>query len=905
MKRRNFVKTSAAAVGLIGSLPEVETIMAEKAPAPQKKDAPLADNRHAEYLERVQKSQLSPGSLAGKKYLIQPMPVDERLNRKLIPQHGFCSIAPGELVSEALISGNGTMNIELLGNPFSEQILFHHESLVMPWKKPLEAPDVSKIFPEVRQMLLDGKTKEAVALALKHMNETPVKQDTEPHLTVPAFLMKIDLPASASPKNYIRTVDFETGELKVFWIDEKGDWLRRVFTSRPDNVVVQWLTAPEGSRMNIRITQQKSASWTMSSGMDWGALKGIGSTDPDMSAFANLAAVQKDLAPAGVEKCKVRQEIDGQWLIYKCLLDESIDHSGYAGLTRVISKDGTVRSEKGSMVVDNATSVILVTRIEYFDDYSDLKVESVRMEVEKITPDYSLLLENHHKAQSEILHRVKVNFGGAEQNGMSAEELLADQRTRPDFSPALLEKVYEMGRYWFLLNAGKYPAIAPGINSTINLLMAGAVQGDMTEGTRSFFKWMDEIAPDCRKNASNVFGFGGTSYPLFPGKGTGASFYYTSNTDIGLWPYWISSSGWLARNFWEHYLVTGDVDFLRDRVVPVYKEIAQFYEDFLTITDLEGNYIFVPSVSPENIPRNIDPSGPILVNATMDIAVCRDVLSCLIEASETLGIETGNIEKWKTMLSKMPPYHLELDGTLKEWSWPSLQEHYSHRHVSHLYGVWPGDDIDPDGTPELALAAEIANRRRTFDTMSTAVAGETLPAYGRCHRALAGARLKDNIIVDVQLRQLLEQGYVSPSLRCSREPYGIPVPDAHGGIPAIIHEMLLYSRPGIIEILPALPESLMKGSISGLLSRSFARINNLEWDMSKRMVDLTITSLRNQDVVLIARKGIEDITSSSESIGSFRKGKADCILHLKANEQVKFHLELGENNIMDWVAFAK
>ena len=99
----------------------------------------------------------------------------------------------------------------------------------------------------------------------------------------------------------------------------------------------------------------------------------------------------------------------------------------------------------------------------------------------------------------------------------------------------------------------------------------------------------------------------------------------------------------------------------------------------------------------------------------MDIAVCREVLVNLIQASEILGIEADSVPKWKAMLAKMPPYLLELDGTLKEWAWPTLQEHYSHRHVSHLYGAWPGDEIDPDRTPQLARAAVIADRRRTFD----------------------------------------------------------------------------------------------------------------------------------------------------------------------------------------------
>ena len=187
--------------------------------------------------------------------------------------------------------------------------------------------------------------------------------------------------------------------------------------------------------------------------------------------------------------------------------------------------------------------------------------------------------------------------------------------------------------------------------------------------------------------------------------------------------------------------------------------------------------------------------------------------------------------------------------------------------------------------------------------MPKGVAGETLAAYTRCHRALVGTRLKDNIIVDIQLRQLIEQGYVSNSLRCSREPYGVPVPDAQAGIPAIIMEMLLYSRPGVIEILPALPHSLTKGSINGMLARTFARINKLSWDMDARKVDLTITSLRKQNITLIARYGIEEISASDGVLAStFQRGKADCEINLPENKPVKIHLKLGNHKPMDWVS---
>ncbi len=671
--------------------------------------------------------------------------------------------------------------------------------------------------------------------------------------------------------------------------------------------MVQLLTAPAGQSVNVRITLQKSGEWTMTSGTTWGNRPARG-------------------ASKGPEAGDVRQDFTEQRLIYKCILDPSVDNSGYAGVTRVVRTGGSAKMDGSSLVIENASSVMLLTRIEYFPDFSDDKAEALRQAVEGITPDYSALLERHRAVQSEMLNRVKVDFGGASQFGMSAEELLADQRSRPDYSPALLEKIFEMGRHGFILTSGKNPGIAAETSFSINLQTpglepadirrgeetrpagpgllqtAGVVQGGLRENAEAYFNWIESLAADCRANAKNIFGFRGASYPLWPQQGMGVKYYYANGSATGsLWPYWISAGGLAYRPFWDYYLATGDLEFLRKRVAPGLKDLALFYEDFLTSTDKNGNYIFTPSFSPENTPTSTDPAGPVLVNATMDIAVCREVLTNLIQACEILGIEADGVAKWKEMLAKMPPYLLEPDGTLKEWAWPTLQERYAHRQASHLYGVWPGDEIDPDRTPQLARAAVIADRRRTFDVMSTAVSGETLAAYARCHRALVGARLKDNIIVDVQLRQLLEQGYVSTTLRCSREPYGAPVPDAQGGIPAIIMEMLAYSRPGVIEVLPALPSSLIKGSIAGLLSRTFARIDKLAWDMEARTVNLTITSLKKQDITLIARHGIEKISVSGGVLAAKPKpGEADCELHLPEGKPVEIQLKLGRRSPLDW-----
>jgi len=248
------------------------------------------------------------------------------------------------------------------------------------------------------------------------------------------------------------------------------------------------------------------------------------------------------------------------------------------------------------------------------------------------------------------------------------------------------------------------------------------------------------------------------------------------------------------------------------------------------------------------------------------------------------------------MLAKMPPYLMEPDGTLKEWAWPTLEERYSHRHISHLYGAWPGDEIDPDRTPKLALAALMADRRRV---------PERLAAHGRCHRALVGARLKDCYMVDTELRQLIEQGYVATTLRCSHDPYAFPMPDAQGGIPTIMMEMLLYSRPGVIEVLPALPETLVRGSIKGMLARTFARVDTLEWDMAAGTADLTLTSLKDQEIALIVRYGIATIAAPAGILAKAPGPDAvSCQLHLPKDKPVRIRLTLGRRKPLDWVARA-
>jgi alpha-L-fucosidase 2 len=890
MKRRDFVKTSMVAAGLAGSPELLQPLKASESSPPkppgqvsEATGAAREENRSAEYLRRVQDDKFLPkppvvveSSRPGGGR-ISPMPLAERIRRKIVPQRGFCSLAPG---SGALLSGNGAMSVELTCDPYTEQIPFRHEMLYTPRRRPAEAPKIAEIFPQVRQMLLDGKYHEAAAFAYQKWHENPIQGGGMGFGAGGGFSMRLESPSTATVRDYLRTVDFESTEVKVHWTDERGNWARRTFASRPDNVVVQWLTAPKGQSVNVRIAVAA------------GGGGGRGGADAARGGGGMPAA-------RGGGAGNAQMDFNEQRLIYKGRLDPSVDNRGYAGVTRVVRDGGSARMDGNTLVIENAASVMLFTRIDYFPDYNEDKVEAIRQALEQLTPDYPALLARARKVQSEMLDRVTMDFGGAAQYAMSCEEVLSDQRSSPGYSGVFLEKLFDMCRYWFILTTGKYCSMSAEVNANINLQLAPMVLGYHREGEEAYFDWMESLVSDFRTNTKNIFGMRGTHYALAPSKewGVETMFDHAGSATTGeTWPhpYWLAGGPWCVRPFWDHYLVTGDVEFLRNHVVPAYRELALFYEDFLTVTDKDGNYVFVPSFSPENNPGNLNPSCMLVINSSMDIAVCREVLTNLIQACETLGTDAGSVPKWRAMLAKLPPYLLEPDGALKEWSWPSLAERYVQRHISHLYGAWPGDEIDPDRTPQLAKAVLIANRHRV---------PERLAGHGVCHRALVGARLKDSYMVDSELRQLIETGWVGPTLRCSHDPYaGFGAPDAQGGIPTIMMEMLAYSRPGVIEVLPALPPSLVKGAMNGTRLRTFARLDKLAWDMEARTVNLTVTSVRKQDVTLIARYGIEAITAPADILAAKPpSGSATCDLHLPQGKPVEIHLKLGKRNPLDWV----
>ena len=303
-----------------------------------------------------------------------------------------------------------------------------------------------------------------------------------------SFTMRIETPGAEPVADYLRTADFESTELKVHWTDSRGQWTRQLFASRPDDVVVQRLVAPAGQPLNVKVSMQR----TVFSGRGPSA----GLTRPGASR-----ATRADHGPAGLHAGAAHSEGSA-----RCRRRQQ-------RLRRrdVVLNGGTARIDGGTLIVEHAASLTLLTRIAHLPDYSEDCVDAVYKSLEQIVPDYDALLGRARSVQSEMLHRVSVDFGGAAQHGLSSEELLSEQRSSPGYCAAFLETLFDMCRYWFILSSGRFLTVSALTNININLQTAPGVQGDHREGMDAYFAWMESLYPDYRSNARNIFGMRGST----------------------------------------------------------------------------------------------------------------------------------------------------------------------------------------------------------------------------------------------------------------------------------------------------------------------------------------------------------------------------------------------------------
>ncbi|MGW3123912.1 glycosyl hydrolase family 95 catalytic domain-containing protein [Streptomyces sp. NPDC001107] len=761
-----------------------------------------------------------------------------------LPERGIHDTSPASSWTDGFLTGNGEYGAVLHGAPALEKVVFNHHRLVLPnGTRDLTPPVISGRLEGARDKALAGD----YAGADRDFAAGWSLRWTQAYH--PAYELQIDTPGMTTVNDYARVTDFRTGEVSSSWTDQFGTWTRRAFVSRADKVIVHELTPAPGRTVDTTLSANT-------------ALTGV----PSSMSFTTRATVS-----GGSGYLNLRGTYpSGQGAF------------GYEGVTRVVvsGTGATVTVNGSTIVVAKAAKVLLLTKLGRYESSTGWDSQPLHTQLAALGTDYAGLLARHTALHTPVYDRSRLDLNvPAADRQLSVSELIARQNAdRTVIDPALLERLYDSGRYLFLSSSGILPPRLTGIwagswgaawaddfttDANVNLQVAGGNILDLTEPMQGYFDLILGQLDDWRTNAKNLYGARGFLAPSRTDGEYGHMLHFNNGNFPG--QCWTGGADWLLFPLLEYYQVTGDQAFLRDKLGPALMELALFYEDFLTRTDANGKAVFVPSFSMENAPRN---TGVYLsINATGDIMAGKHALQAAVDAANTLAVEQGGgqgVARWTALLKKFPDYRVNGDSALAEWSWPSLTDNYNHRHVQHLYGAWPLHEINPETAPSLVRPAQRALELRGDQNIS---------AHGSLHRALAWARLKDGGQVYGNLRKILGNNMVFKSLMTSHNPnLDIYNADAANAIPGVLAETLIYSRPGVLEILPALPDQLPKGTITGVRARGRIRIHNFAWDLNARTATLSVTSDVNQDVTLISRRGMTSVTTTAtvtaSSLGS-------------------------------------
>ena len=761
--------------------------------------------------------------------------------------------------ANGLFGGNGKMGVIVFGNPLNETVIYNDRKFFMAASHERTFNRVSaENLKKIRDYCAEEKWKEANDLA----NETHGWKNGGEGNKHPGYEMLINIPEDGTISDYLREVNFRTGEIVVKWVDNRGNWERKTFVSRKDNVIVQYLTAPSKGKLNCSIVLD---------------------TNEKMHLDGTTTANHSDV----------------DFLNIRIKYAPNTNGAGYEGATKVILSGGTKSIENGVLTIKDAESVLLLTKIDkyYSDCENQWNKKELQSQLNTLPRKYDKLLKGQKETHQAIYDRVKIDLGGSpEDRSLSNQALLQKQKEFSYALPALWERVFDSGRYLYLSSSSDVAApdllgLWTGdshvgwsgyyhLDANLNLQVAGGNIGAMPEAMEGYFTLMERLNDGFKVNADKLLGcrgmVGGGNTAGLNGLISALSHYYPYHYVTG-------EMGWLLFPFWEHYQVTGDKEFLRKRLYPLMKEMGYFYEDFLVREDKNGKYIFAGSISPEAQPGGLGLS--LVNNSTFDIAGAKFCLEKLLEMCNMFGYEQGpgeGVERWSAILKKLPPYLINEEGGLQEWSWPGLKEGYGHRHSSHFLPVWPLNEITKETTSELYDAARVALSKK--DQYNYEGAG-----HGLLHAALNAANLNNAASVNNKILHMLQNDFYFNSLASAHyKNYSVFCTDVCNAMPGIMIEMLVNSKNDVIELLPALPESLTQGSISGVKTRNQVTIESLEWNGNK--ITCKLKSNVNQKITLIQRKGMSVVSGKNVKIEESPMGKEGRVLYMIAGKTAEIEI---------------
>ncbi|MFC8391161.1 glycoside hydrolase N-terminal domain-containing protein [Streptomyces sp. NPDC057238] len=692
------------------------------------------------------------------------------------PVHGTWEPRPAARWEDAFLSGNGHHGALVFGDPDDDRTVVTHHTLV----RPGEGDDRNRLPPRLADGLSDLQDRLLAGdpTAAEGFTDGRPLQWVQPFH--PAFQVRLRRPDGHQDRDqdgYRRTVDFATGVTEA----TRADRTSRVFVSRADDVIVQHVTGP-GLTLDVSLDHRLP-----------GAPTGLG---------VGHGAV---LTPEGA-LLSLRARYPGSDL-------------ACTGVTLVAVTGGRTALSPPGLHIEGARSVLLLTRVRRHTGELDVVAEGRALrdllDGAPGTP-YDDLLARHLPLHRTAYERVTLDLAAdPDERALPGSELLDRPR-----SAALLERLFAAGRYHLLSSSGLFPPRLTGLwtgdwdtawsgaftnDANLNLQTASAAAAALPEVTEALAALIRRQLPDWRDNARAVFGARGVVAPAHSDGESGHSYHFSREYPLHLWT---AGADWLLKPLVDHDDTRGEHD---PHTAAALAEVALFYEDFLTRTDSEGRLVVVPSYSPENRPANASWGT---VNAAMDLSAARHALRT------AAAYHPEHADRWRALADRLPPHRINADGALAEWARPGLEDSYDHRHLSHLYGVWPLDEITPYDTPDLAAAAHRALELRGAENDS---------AHGHLHHALIAARLRDGERVTHALGQVLDGDFFHASLMSAHYPHRhVYNADAAHTLPAVLIEALVQSTPDRLVLLPAPLPAYPSGELRGIRTRFGASLD-LTW----------------------------------------------------------------------------
>lgn len=728
---------------------------------------------------------------------------------------------------EAFPIGNGTIGGLIYGNPLHETIDTNHEELYVPMPENSDSrPYNGKEYLEgMRKLIHEGKYKEAFEYYERGLEKDGAPYDTivwtNPYETAARIHMDIEGYSEKDVTEYKERLDFATGEDCVSFLLKGEKLTRKSFVSRSRDI------------MAVEVRKE-----------------------------GNPLSMEFSLAPNKgshhVESVVVGQE--DEFLILEATHSE--EESGYVSVARVIT-DGVCEVNKDNMFEVSKANYVLVyyTVAPWKRSLEAEKVKLVRL-LRDMTPDYEALYKEHEIIHRDLFEKVSVDFSDSDKEYTNKE--LKDMCADSKFPPELLERMCDMGRYLAICSNGKLPPNLQGIwngnpnppwssdytlDENIQMMMWQVLPGGLNGFARSYFDWLESYLDDFRDNAEAYYGCKG----IFAAARVSSDGYHRHFCHQ--WPMitWTAGAGWLGSVYEDYYEYTGDENMLL-RGVKYWKEVVAFYEDFMKM-GIDGKYEFAPSYSPENTPLGND--SPVAVNATMDVAIAREVYTNLLNAVKILDIEKENVLRWEKELSLLPDYAINEDGAIKEWIPKEFKDDYHHRHSSHLYPVFPGREALSDDNAELFEACHKAASFRLLDGV------EAISGWGLCHLANICARLRDADLWYRALNRLIQVFTLSNLFTCHNEHHLFQM-DANLGLTNAVYEMIAYSDMEKVVLFPVWRDEFDNLSVKGLRLRGIVRIKNLY--KKKDSFELTIDSCGRNPVRIVCPEGFSFDNGDTEAL---------------------------------------